>query len=89
MGGGGGVMTRKKRGDTVRDLKRMETTRGNFVKGINGIGKRSRYSKLLLALGIPKITEIIKRNTVPLYPCSIPGSVSHRMSCLMLRAGMR
>jgi hypothetical protein len=51
-------------GVTVRDLKRLETTQGNFVKGIV---KRSRYSKLLLALGIPKITEIIKRNTVSLY----------------------
>jgi hypothetical protein len=36
-------------------------------KGINGIGKCSRYSKLLLALGIPKITEINKRNSASLY----------------------
>jgi hypothetical protein len=31
-------------------IHRRETTQENFVKSINGIGKRSFYSKLLLAV---------------------------------------
>jgi hypothetical protein len=34
---------------------------------LTALWEASRYSKLLLALGIPKITEIIKRITVSLY----------------------
>jgi hypothetical protein len=34
-------------------------TPGNFVKGINGIGKRSRYSKLLHDFGIRKLLRLL------------------------------
>jgi hypothetical protein len=63
---------------TVRDLKRLETTQGNFVKV--KLGGRCDGADCV----VDTLFDLLHRNDF-----RIPGSVSHRMACLMLRADMR
>ena len=49
------------------DIKVLRTTQGNIIKRITGINKRSHHSKLLKALSIPPVEDIIIKNTIRLY----------------------
>ena len=51
----------------------VETTQGNMVKSLMGLGKRARSSPLLKALNIPKISDIIAKDT---------ASVTQRIFCV-------
>ena len=50
-----------------KDLKSLKTTQGNIIKRIMGIKKRSHHSKLLKALKIPVIEDVITKNSLRLY----------------------
>ena len=49
------------------DLKLLKTTQGNIIKRIMGLNKRSHHTKLLKALKVPPIEEVIKKNSLGLY----------------------
>lgn len=49
------------------DLKVLKTTQGNIIKRIMGINKRSHHSKLLNALTIPSVEDVIAKNSLRLY----------------------
>ena len=49
------------------DMEVLKTTQGNIIKRITGINKRSHHSKLLKALSIPPVEDIIIKNTIRLY----------------------
>ena len=48
------------------NLKMLETTQGNLIKQSIGLSKRSRHSKLLKALDIPTISQMIIQDTLSL-----------------------
>ena len=49
------------------DIKALKTTQGNIIKRIMGINKRSHHSKLLMALKIPVVEDVITKNSLCLY----------------------
>ena len=48
-------------------IKVLKTTQGNSIKRFMGLNKRSHHSKLLKALNIPPVEEVIQKNTIGLY----------------------
>ena len=52
---------------SAKDIKSLKTTQGNIIKRIMGIKKRSHHSKLLKALKIPLVEDIITKNSLCLY----------------------
>ena len=49
------------------DIKALKTTQGNIIKRIMGINKHSHHSKLLMALKIPVVEDVITKNSLCLY----------------------
>ena len=49
------------------DIKILKTTQGNIIKRLNGFNKRSHHSKLLKALKVPSVEDVIKNNSLRLY----------------------
>ena len=49
------------------DLNTLKTTQGNIIKRIMGINKRSHHSKLLKALKIPTVENVLRNNALRLY----------------------
>ena len=43
------------------DIKILKTTQGNIIKRVMGLNKRSHHSKLLKALNIPSVDDVIKK----------------------------
>ena len=50
-----------------KDVKNLRTSQSNILKGVLGLSKRNHHSKLLLALGIPVIDDVIVKNTLSFY----------------------
>lgn len=48
------------------ELQKLESTQGSTIKKSLGIGARSHHSKLLSALDIPPVKDLIKKETVSL-----------------------
>ena len=49
------------------DLKVLKTTQGNIIKRIMGLNKRSHHSKLLKALKVPSMEDVIQKNSLGLF----------------------
>ena len=49
------------------EIKILKTTQGNTIKRIMGFNKRSHHSKILKALKIPSVDQVIQKNTLGLY----------------------
>jgi hypothetical protein len=49
------------------DLQSLRSTQSNVIKNVLGLSKRNHHSKLLLALNIPAIDDVIIKNTLGFY----------------------
>ena len=50
-----------------RNVSSLETLQSNLIKSVHGLGARSHHSKLLQALNIPTISEVVKQNVMSLF----------------------
>ena len=49
------------------DIKLLKTTQGNIIKRVMGLNKRAHHSKLLKALNISPVEDVVKKNAFGLY----------------------
>ena len=52
---------------SASDMHSLKSTQSNIIKNVLGLSKRNHHSKLLLALNIPKIDDVISKNTLGFY----------------------
>ena len=52
---------------STSNARKLSGAQGTILKRVMGIPNRSHHSKLLEAMDVPKITEVIKHNTLTLY----------------------